>query len=373
MKFYYEKYSYKIIGKNLHISFLFKTDDVKFTPNVIIENVSLKGKDKKVIDNLVFNLGMIEMFSYWKATCYPQIIIRAGALNKKQVAWWEKLLLNGMDNSFMRIKLKKHLSDLFLKEKVILRKEKLLAKKILIPVGGGKDSAVTLNIFKESNPACFSLNPDKVILKMVGKRELIIARRKIEKNLLDMNRKGFYNGHTPFVAYLSFLSILVSYLFNKKYIAFSNEDSANEENVIWQGRKINHQYSKTYEFEKDFRDYCSKYLMDNVEYFSALRMLYELQIGLIFSHMKDYHHIFLSCNEANKTILEQKRKQGCGVIIVQNAFYLLNTLSVFDKKELLSIFKEDLFENKKLLPILKELTGEKKVNHLNVLALGVRS
>jgi hypothetical protein len=31
------------------------------------------------------------------------------------------------------------------------------------------------------------------------------------------------------------------------------------------------------------------------------------------------------------------------------------------KKELLSIFKEDLFENKKLLPILKELTGEKKI------------
>jgi hypothetical protein len=89
MKFYYEKYSYKIIGKNLHISFLFKTGDVKFTPNVIIENVSLKGKDKKVIDNLVFNLGMIEMFSYWKATCYPQIIIRAGALDKKQVTWWD--------------------------------------------------------------------------------------------------------------------------------------------------------------------------------------------------------------------------------------------------------------------------------------------
>ena len=362
MKFYYEKYSYKIIGKNLHISFLFKTGDVKFTPNVIIENVSLKGKDKKVIDNLVFNLGMIEMFSYWKATCYPQIIIRAGALDKKQVTWWEKLLLNGMGQFFYENKIKKTSFKIISEGKSDFKKGKVTGKKILIPVGGGKDSAVTLNIFKESNPACFALNPDKVILKMVGKRELIIARRKIEKNLLDMNRKGFYNGHTPFVAYLSFLSILVSYLFNKKYIAFSNEDSANEENVIWQGRKINHQYSKTYEFEKNFRDYCSKYLMENVEYFSALRMLYELQIGLIFSHMKDYHHIFLSCNEANKTNSGTKKKTGKWCNNCPKCLFTYLILYPFlTKKELLSIFKEDLFENKKLLPILKELTGEKKI------------
>ena len=107
MKFYYEKYSYKIIGKNLHISFLFKTDDVKFTPSIIIENVSLKGKNKKVIDNLVFNLGMIEMLSYWKSTCHSEIIVKAGKLDKKQIAWWEKLLLNGMGQFFYENKIKK--------------------------------------------------------------------------------------------------------------------------------------------------------------------------------------------------------------------------------------------------------------------------
>lgn len=362
MKFYYEKYSYKIVGKNLHISFLFKVDNVKFTPKVIIENVSLQKKNKKVLDNLVFNLGMIELFSYWKATCYPNIIVRAGELSKSQIAWWEKLLINGMGQFFYENKIKKQSIKIISEGESDFKKGKVSGKEIMIPVGGGKDSAVTLNIFKDKKPTCFALNPDKAILDSVGDKEIIIAKREIEKNLLEMNRKGFYNGHTPFVAYLSFLSILVSYLFNKKYIAFSNEDSANEENVVWLGKKINHQYSKTYEFEKDFRKYCSTYLIENVEYFSALRMLYEIQIGLIFSHMKDHHKIFLSCNEASKTKSGTKKKTGRWCNNCSKCLFVYLILYPFlTKEELLSIFKEDLFENKKLLPILKELIGEKKV------------
>ena len=36
----------------------------------------------------------------------------------------------------------------------------------------------------------------------------------------------------------------------------SNEDSANQSNV--NGENINHQYSKTYEFETDFRNFTKK-------------------------------------------------------------------------------------------------------------------
>ncbi|MFA5228417.1 MAG: hypothetical protein WC446_01525 [Candidatus Paceibacterota bacterium] len=362
MKFYYEEYSYKEIGRDIKISFLFKINDVVFKPKVIIKNASLDKKNKKVLNNLVFNLGMIEMFSYWKAFCAPQIIVRAGKLNKRQVNWWEKLLINGMGQFFYENKIKKQSIKIISEGEDTFKKGKVTGKEIMIPVGGGKDSAVTLNIFKEKNPTCFVLNPDKTNLKMVGKKELIVAKREIEKNLLEMNKKGFYNGHTPFVAYLSFLSVLISYLFNKKYIVFSNEDSANEENVIWLQKKINHQYSKTYEFEKDFRIYCSDYLMENVEYFSALRMLYEIQIGLIFSHMKDYHNIFLSCNEASKTNSGTKKKTGKWCNNCSKCLFVYLILYPFlNEEELLSIFGEDLFENKKLLPILKELTGEKKI------------
>jgi hypothetical protein len=65
--------------------------------------------------------------------------------------------------------------------------------------------------------------------------------------------------------------LLFSYLYNYKYIILSNEKSASEENLIWNSLKINHQYSKSFEFEKDFVEYKNKYISKNIKYFSLLR------------------------------------------------------------------------------------------------------
>ena len=80
----------------------------------------------------------------------------------------------------------------------------------------------------------------------------------------------------------------------------SNERSSNEGNLEYQGTIINHQYSKSFEFEKKFREYNEKYL-SGVNYFSFLRPLYELQIMKLFSEMPKYHPIFRSCNVGQKT------------------------------------------------------------------------
>ena len=84
--------------------------------------------------------------------------------------------------------------------------------------------------------------------------EIIEVKRNIDKNVLDLNAKGFLNGHTPFSAMVAFLTYLIAFLTGKKYVALSNEDSANESNV--DGEKINHQYSKPLEFETDLRWYA---------------------------------------------------------------------------------------------------------------------
>jgi hypothetical protein len=369
--FCYEKYSYKIVGKNLHVTFYFSVSEINFSPKIIIKNVSLEKKNKDVLDNLIFNLGMIEMFSYWKATASPKILVRAGKLKKSQINWWKDILLNGMGQYFYENKInftKPDFLEIISESKEDnFKKGKISGKGILIPIGGGKDSAVTLQMLKKlkKDVSCFALNPNLNINKMFkisGFEEIIISERKIEENLLKMNRKGFLNGHTPFVAYLSFLLVLVSYLFNKKYIILSNEDSSNEENVIWLGKKINHQYSKTYDFEKKFRKYSRTYLIENVEYFSSLRILYEIQIALIFSHMKEYFPIFLSCNEANKTYSGTKKKIGNWCCNCSKCLFVYLILYPFlEKKELLSIFGEDLFEKKELLNTLKELAGEKSI------------
>jgi hypothetical protein len=168
--------------------------------------------------------------------------------------------------------------------------------------------------------------------------------------LIDLNSQGFLNGHTPFSAIVAFTSYLSAYLTGKKYIALSNEDSANESNV--DGLNINHQYSKTIEFENDFREFANKYFGLGIEYFSFLRPITELQIAMLFSRIEKYHKIFKSCNVGSK----QKPWVWC--CNCPKCLFVYSILSPFLYKEkLVEIFGEDMFENENLLSTFTELCG----------------
>jgi len=381
-KFVYENYSWQIVGKDLNIFFYFKIPaDIEFCPKIIIKNVN-QNQIKKVgasrLNNLVFHLGLIELFSYWKATCSPQIEIRAGQLNREQILWWKNLIINGMGQFFYENKinfLKSNFLKLNVTRKVLvtLPKGGLLKNKILVPVGGGKDSIVTLEILKNSPSTswrkrsgkikCFSLNPTKPakeIMKIGECQKPIIIIRKIDKKLLELNQKGYLNGHTPFSAYLAFLSVLVATIFGYQDIAFSNERSSNEGNVNYLERVINHQYSKSFDFEKKFRKYSKKHLTPNVEYFSFLRPLYEIQIARLFSRYPKYFRKFLSCNVAFQTDSGRKKpiKKWCGRC--PKCLFIFASLYPFvESKELIKIFGKNLFSDKDLLPIMLQLIGEK--------------
>jgi len=380
-RFIYEKYSYKISGNNLEIFFNFAIPpDIKFNPKIIIEKVGLPAvalakAGNSALNNLIFHLGLMEIPSYWKATCSPEIIIKAGSLDKEQIDWWKDLIINGMGQFFYENKINfcqpNFLKINRLQRPVLCKADRgpssnQTSSQILVPVGGGKDSAVTLEILKKNKKQinCFSLNPTeatKKIMEIAGCKNPIVVRRKIDKKLLALNRRGFLNGHTPFSAYLAFLSVLVAAIFDAKYIAFSNERSSNEGNVKYLGKIINHQYSKSFDFEKKFRKYSKKYLAKNVEYFSFLRPLYEIQIAKLFSKYPKYFSAFLSCNEAYKTASGTKKptKRWCGNC--PKCLFVFATLYPFvNKQKLIKIFGENLFDKKKLLPTMQELIGERK-------------
>ena len=271
-KFVYESYSYKLTRGSLIISFKFLIEpDIKFNPKVTIKRVDKKRMDdidEKELDNLVFHLGLIEMISYWKTTCSPVIEVKAGKLNKDQIKWWIDLIHNGLGQFFYENKIDWRGKD-FLKieaEKLIIKDlnkySKRLRNRFIIPIGGGKDSIVTLELLKNTKKdiKCFSLNPTssaKKVMKIGGCENPLIVERKIDKKLIQLNNKGFLNGHTPFSAYLAFLTAVLAVIFDYKYVAVSNEESSNEGNVKYLGKEINHQYSKSYRFEKRFRKYSN--------------------------------------------------------------------------------------------------------------------
>ncbi|PIR71786.1 MAG: hypothetical protein COU43_00615, partial [Candidatus Nealsonbacteria bacterium CG10_big_fil_rev_8_21_14_0_10_37_25] len=293
-KFVYQKYSYQISGKNLEIFFDFKIEpNLKFRSKIIIENINqnLPRWNLGKIDNLVFHLGLMEIPSYWKATCSPIIEVEAGKLNKEQIKWWEDLIIKGMGQFFYQNKINFRQPN-FLKIRSLgrfdLRKADTgpTCDRYLVPFAGGRDSIVTLeNLKKKGETALFLVNPNeqiKKVVKVTGIKKQIIVRRTIDKKLLELNKKGYLNGHTPFTAVLSFLSVLCAVLFDYKNIVFSNEKSADEGNLKYLGKMINHQWAKSSEFEKMFKKYCKKFLVKNINYFSYLRKYGELEISKMF-------------------------------------------------------------------------------------------
>ena len=377
--FVYQNYSYRVIKNNLEIVFTFKIrpqarPDIEFKPKIVIKNIDLKLVNRIkgiILDNLVFHLGLIESLNYWKATCSAEMKIEAGYLSEKQIAWWKDLILNGLGQFFYE-------NEIDFKDKDFLKittrpmpvrrtpdfLEKDLKNRFIVPIGGGKDSIVTLELLKqaEQDINCFALNPNPTINKVIktGKcLNSIIVQRTIDKKLLALNRKEFLNGHTPFSAYLAFLSVVLGIIFDYKYIALSNERSSNEGNVKYLGKIINHQYSKSFEFEKKFRDYSKKYLAKNIEYFSFLRPLYEIQIARLFSDYSKYFPVFLSCNEAHKTQSGTKKPTGKWCCNCSKCLFVFMSLYPFiETDKLIDIFGQNLFGNKGLLLTMKELTGE---------------
>jgi hypothetical protein len=361
--FYYRNYHIEKSKDSVRIVYDFEVPGLsEFHPTFTIPLMqgAKDVTDTALFCNAAFSLGMVELISYWKCACPAEVTVECGHLNDEQILWWKKLYFNG-------------LGEFFYKNEIHTDQESFMSLKStgseiqgsqyhesvcgnLIAVGGGKDSFVSLDLlkeFKDDNTA-FIINPIESALNSAhaaGYREgnnLILCRRTLDKNMLELNKKGYLNGHTPFSAMAAFASYMTAVLYGKKYIVLSNEASANESTI--KGTAVNHQYSKTFEFEKDFHHYCSAYLDDTIDYFSFLRPLSELQIAGLFSRMKSYLPIFRSCN------VGQKEGKWCGHC-AKCLFVALMMSAYLDDEEIISIFGRDMLNDETMKELFEQLTG----------------
>lgn len=365
--FIYDKYEIIEDEENYKLVFTFIVPGLtEFKPTTTISkhNVTNKNINKEYFNALVFHIGLIELVSYFKCTCSPNVVINCGYLDNNQINWFKKLYYNGL-GEFL------YLNNITISEEDLMHitctKEKAELPKIdyhgignLIPIGGGKDSVVTLELLndeKETNTP-FIINPKEVTInccKVNGysEEDIFSIKRTIDANLIELNKQGFLNGHTPFSSLVAFVTYLCAYLSGKRYILLSNEASANEPTVP--GTNINHQYSKTYEFECDFNLYTKKYFNIDIDYFSFLRPLHEIQIGMLFAKFKKYHEVVRSCNVGSKNTpwIWCTNCPKCLFVYIILSPFLTNF-------ELSTIFGEDMYNKESLLETFNELLGYSK-------------
>lgn len=365
--FEYQSYKFYQSDNKIIIEFGFNiSNKFFFKPKLEIPIQNLVHKRKNELpdlNNIVFNLGMIELISYWKAACPSKIIIRPHRLSDEQVEWWKKLYFNGLGEFFYLNKIEttheEFVEILSEGETIEIINIPLDYKKVIVPIGGGKDSVVTLEILNRSTMEVFPmmLNPSPAGIRTVENAKLpvddfLVVKRYLDPKLFELNAESYLNGHTPFSALLAFTNVLLALLSGIGNIALSNENSANESTVP--GTNINHQYSKSYEFEKDFDFYVKKYIHSGINYFSFLRPLNELQIARLFSGFTWHFNSFRSCNVGSK------KDEWC--TSCPKCLFTYIILSPFiDHNTIIGIFNKNLLNDISLKPILMELTGNTEV------------
>lgn len=362
----YQSYDYHINNQMMSVKFSFSLDDKYFFyPSFEMPSRDFYRWDnieKDQLDTLIFNIGMAELVSYWKLACPKKVYIAPHYIDDNQIKWWKKLYFNGLGEFFYLNKISTNVNDfmsIVVESDIPCKKlHSSLNERTLVPVGGGKDSAVTIELLRNKMPLIpFIINPrgatiDTVTAAGYEMSQAAVINRTLDPTMLKMNNEGFLNGHTPFSALLAFYSLLVATATNSKYIALSNESSANESTVP--DTEINHQYSKSLTFENDFRDYVKNYISDEIQYFSFLRPLNELQIANQFSKFEHYHDVFRSCNAGSKT------NSWCGKC--PKCLFTWIILSPFlSHEKLIKIFGSDVINDESLKPILAQLKGEAEV------------
>ena len=334
---------------------------------------------KSILNNLMLILGI----SYWKTYCPKEIIIESNFLTYEQANFWNTVYTKGLGEFFYK-------NNIDFRGRVKFPyvgnvQEKIISfpriERVLLGLGGGKDSIVAAEILKSQNKPfdVFTVGTSLIqehVAKIMDKKPFVIMRY-LDPKLFELNKTSdVYNGHIPISVIYAFLGLFGAILYDYRFVVVGNEKSANYGNVTYLGEVINHQWSKSEEFENLLREYVKKFITLDISYSSLFRNMNELEVTKEFAKYPKYYRVFSSCNRNFKILKPFGLAQGgqvqafgseaqarrddkrlwCGKCA--KCLFVFTLLSVFlPKKKILDIFGNNLFEDKTLLKTFKELLG----------------
>jgi len=228
-----------------------------------------------------------------------------------------------------------------------------LSRRTLVPIGGGKDSLVSVEMLKRmGEPATAVWVGDSALIAACAQRTrlpMLNLKRRLAPELFEYNRLGAYNGHIPVTAINSAIALCAAILYDFDAIAFSNERSASEATLEYDGQPVNHQWSKSFEFERALREHVASHIATDLDYFSLLRPWSELAVASAFARESRYDDVFSSCNRNFRIRGERPADRWCGQC-PKCHFVFLALAPFVAKPRLLNIFGRNLLDDLALAP-----------------------
>jgi UDP-N-acetyl-alpha-D-muramoyl-L-alanyl-L-glutamate epimerase len=314
--------TFRFISRRLNgdgkIRLRYGLDELEFEETIVVPRAGAESFDERTVDALLDLLHWVAGVSYYKAAIPEAISFEGATPGPEAIKLLEALYTEGLgefavvnnlpglptpqfqpaaDSAEVEVFAERSRTELSEADSSTSAGNSV--QRLLVPVGGGKDSAVAIEIARVSGleVTLFSVGDAPPIHETarVSGYERLIATRRIDPLLLECNAAGALNGHIPITAIVSCVALLTAALNGQDAVTLANERSASAGNLTWHGVEVNHQFSKSRRAERLFAQAVEK-IPGAPGIFSVLRPASELSIARAFSRFEQYHQVFTSCN-----------------------------------------------------------------------------
>ena len=318
------------------------------------EPPELDAARKAAFDAALWMLHLIAGVSYYKAGLPPRIEVATRPLDDATADLLDALYLHGLGEFAYR-------NGVDLRGKIAFPrsgantipalplKGRGNASRVLVPIGGGKDSLVVVEALKaigvDATAAWVGASP---LIASVAARTglpMLDIGRELSPVLFEYNRMGAWNGHIPVTAINSAILACAAVLYGFDGIAFANERSASAATLEYAGGQVNHQWSKGWAFEQAFATWLHTHVGSDLDYFSLLRPFSELAVTRAFAKSgAAYFDAFSSCNRNFRILGPKPADRWCGHC-PKCHFVFLALAPFLPKPRLLQIFGGNLLDD----------------------------
>lgn len=315
---------------------------------------------------LLQQLHIIVGVSYYKSLLGE--VRLSYALSNAEATYWNSVYDNGLAEYAYVNQLTEPIRPFTAGESATQRQPLSLPKQqgALLGVGGGKDSIVAGELLKALQIETTSMDMSTgdhegqagEVMDIMGFPEWQV-KRFFDTSLSEFTQKhGGKNGHIPLSAILAWLGVLLAYAGGKRYIVMANEAAASTGNVMWNGKEVNHQWSKSCEFEGLTQALLASHVSPDLVYFSPLRPYGSLAVLALFAKFgQPYFQTFTSCNNVLR-IDPSQRPNGRWCTHCAKCLSTWLLLSPWlNAEQLTEIFGRNLYDDSSLQPLLSQLLG----------------
>ncbi|MHB8333995.1 MAG: hypothetical protein ACYDEH_03705 [Acidimicrobiales bacterium] len=291
-------------------------DGRTFTEVVAFEGTGdLTGESTRAIAVLWY---LVAGLSYYKTAAPGRVDLGATPVGPRAIALLRAAIVDGLGEYAYRNALDLSDVDVVGTTAAAPASIELDPRRVLTPFGGGIDSIVTVETLADDlDQTLFVVSPDRgrfdalEAAAAVTGRPVVRATRSLDPSLLAGD-PSFLRGHVPVTAMVTLLGALAAVASDRGGVVMSNEQSASVANLSWNGREVNHQWSKSWAAEVLIGEAVAEAVGPTLNVASFLRDRSELWVARRFSELTAYHHVFRSCNRAFAQDPAKRAAAWCG-------------------------------------------------------------